>query len=77
MHTLQPSLGTDRTPRTTSTIPTPAPMASTQPTLEIDTENYQSAKGCLQLSVMILACLVVCAVAGVAINAYINATTGG
>lgn len=77
MHKQQPSCRIDPAPQSATDLPAPEPQFAAGPTVDIDTDQYQTAKGCLQLSALILLALVVCTVVGVAINAYINGTTGG
>lgn len=52
------------------------PSSSPAPALREDTEPYQSAKGCLQLTALILLCGVVCVTAGIGISWYIHASVG-
>ena len=73
MHTFQPATKTETTLRTSTA---PAAVSTADPTIDIDTEQYQSAKGCLMLSLFTVASGVVCAVVGYGIHMYIEATTG-
>lgn len=63
--------------RTTNAIEHTAQQPSNAPTIDIDTEHYQSAKGCLMLSLFTVASGVICALVGYGIHMYIEATTGG
>lgn len=72
MHTSHKSSSAN--PRLTSPVtkPTQAPAVI----MDTDPTEYQSAKGCLQLSLMILGAAVVCIGAGYGVHLYLEATIG-